>query len=98
MPMTPCPSDEKLTALLADALSVGERDAVARHVEECSSCQEQLARLAETPDAKAWRLTEHPLRSSGAEEEVMQRLKQMPSELPATAPMQAATRAGDSPH
>ena len=26
--MTPCPSDEKLTGLLADALSTAERDAL----------------------------------------------------------------------
>ena len=47
--MTLCPSDEKLTGLLADALSTAERDALARHVEGCASCQEQLARLTGTP-------------------------------------------------
>ena len=45
-----CPSAEELTGLLADALSTAERDALARHVEGCAPCQEQLARLTGIPD------------------------------------------------
>jgi hypothetical protein len=66
--MTLCPSDEKLTGLLADALSTAERDALARHVEGCASCQERLARLSGTPEPETWRRAEQPPRGSGAEE------------------------------
>ena len=96
--MTLCPSDEKLTGLLADALSTAERDALARHVEGCASCQEQLARLTGTPDPETWRRAEHPPRASRAEEEMMRRLKRRPSWLAPTDPMQAARPAGHSPH
>jgi hypothetical protein len=51
--MPPCPPDEKLTGLLADALSAAERDALARHVEGCAPCQEKLARRS---------LPQHPRR------------------------------------
>ena len=96
--MTLCPSDEKLTGLLADALSTAERDALARHVEGCASCQEQLARLTGTPDPETWRRAEHPPRGSRAEEGMMRRLKRRPSWLAPTDPMQAARPAGHSPH
>ena len=96
--MTLCPSDEKLTGLLADALSTAERDALARHVEGCASCQEQLARLTGTPDSETWRRAEHPPRGSRAEEAMMRRLKRRPSWLAPTDPMQAARPAGHSPH
>ena len=79
--MTRCPFDEKLTGMLDDVLSTADRDAVARHVEECASCQEHLARLTETPETALWRIAEHSPRSSSAEEATMQRLKQMPSWL-----------------
>ena len=96
--MTLCPSDEKLTGLLAEALSTAERDALARHVEGCASCQEQLARLTGTPDPETWRRAEHPPRGSRAEEEMMRRLKRRPSWLALSDPMQAARPAGHSPH
>ena len=63
--MTFCPSDEKLTGLLADALSSQERDLVARHVEGCASCQEQLAHLTDTALRETWRRAEDPHRASG---------------------------------
>src|SRR5436190_152779 len=50
--MTSCPSEETLKALLAEALNTAGRDNVARHVEGCASCQEQLARLTGTSDAE----------------------------------------------
>ena len=61
--MTPCPSDEKLAHLLADALSTTERDALAQHVEACASCQGKLARLTEISDAEMWQRAEHSLRT-----------------------------------
>jgi eukaryotic-like serine/threonine-protein kinase len=96
--MTLCPSDEKLTGLLADALSTAERDALARHVEGCVSCQEQLARLTETPDPEASRRARQPPRGSRAEEAMMRRLKRRPWRLEPTDPIQAARPAGNSPH
>jgi hypothetical protein len=62
--MTSCPSDAKLTGLLADALSKAERDALAEHVEGCASCQDRLARLTGTPDTKLRRRTGHPPQGS----------------------------------
>ena len=53
--MISCPSDEELTGLLADTLGTAERDALARHVEGCTSCQAQLGRLTATLDLEAWR-------------------------------------------
>jgi serine/threonine protein kinase len=96
--MTVCPSDKKLAGLLADGLSTAERDALARHVEGCAACQEQLARLTGTPDREPWRRDEHPPRGSRAEEGMMRRLKQMPSWLAATGPMQEGWPAGHTLH
>src|SRR5215208_4440537 len=96
--MALCPSDEELMGLLADALSTAERDALARHVEGCDSCQEQLARLTGTPDAETWRPAGHPPRGSGAEEGMMRRLKRRPSWLAPADPKQVASPAGRSLH
>src|SRR5438128_1654954 len=98
MLMTVCPSDEKLTGLLADALSAAEGDGLARHVEGCASCQEKLARLTGIPDTEMWRRAEHPSRGSDSEEEMMRRLKRMPAWLPPTLRMPTAGLAGHSPH
>jgi eukaryotic-like serine/threonine-protein kinase len=94
--MTSCPSDEKLSFLLADALSTAERDALARHVEGCASCQEQLARLTGTFDPELWGRAEPPPQDSSAEERTMRRLKQMPSRPAPTVPMHSARPAGRS--
>jgi serine/threonine protein kinase len=83
--MTSCPSDEKLTALLAEVLNPAERDAVARHVEGCAPCQEQLARLTGTPEAEKWKPAAM-LHDSGDEEKVMSRLKRKALWLPPTIP------------
>jgi serine/threonine protein kinase len=77
--MTRCPSDEEFNGLLADALRPAERDAFARHVEGCASCQERLARLTDAPDTVRWRRAEQPPQDSGAEEGLLWRLKQMPT-------------------
>src|SRR6516162_9156275 len=82
--MPSCPSDAKLTGLLADALSKAERDALARHVEGCASCQEQLARLTGATDTERWRRAEQLPQASRAEEGMMRRLKQMPPWLAPT--------------
>src|SRR5262249_2660166 len=95
---TRCPSAEELTGLLAEALSTAERDTLARHVEGCASCQEQLARLTGNADPETWRRAEHPPRDSRAEEEMMRRLKQRPSWLAPSDPMQAARLAGYPHH
>lgn len=88
--MTRCPSDEKLIGLLDDALSTPERDALARHVEGCAACEEQLARLSGTPDPEPWRRADYPPRGSRAEEAVMQRLKRRPPWLTPIDPLQTA--------
>ena len=62
--MPSCPSNQTLTGLLADALTAAERDSVARHVEGCAPCQEQLARLTGTPDTKMRRSNGHPPQGS----------------------------------
>jgi eukaryotic-like serine/threonine-protein kinase len=76
--MPSCPSDETLAGLLADALTAGERDRLARHAEGCVPCQERLARLTATPITEMWRRAEHPPQGSEAEEGLVRRLKRLP--------------------
>ena len=78
--MTPCPSDEKLAYLLADALTTVERDAVAEHVENCAACLDRLARLADV-DSVAAQHSVHLAERTDAENEIVQRLK-MAKHLP----------------
>jgi WD40 repeat protein len=92
-----CPPDEKLTALLADALSTAERDALARHVEECAACQDRLVGLTGTPDAAARGRAGHAPPGSEAEEKMLGRLKRMPSWLAPTVHTPGARRAGRLP-
>src|SRR3954452_15785702 len=96
--MPSCPSDERLTGLLADALTPAERDSLARHVEGCAPCQEKLARLTGTPDTEMWRCARHPPQGSEAEEGVVRRLKRVPPSSAAPRPGQTDRPAGDSPH
>jgi serine/threonine protein kinase len=92
--MSSCPSDEQLHALLAHDLSDAERDAVARHVEGCASCQDRLARLTGIPEAENWRRAGQRPEGSPAEEGVVRRLKRQAARLPATVWMQAERPAG----
>src|SRR5262249_52779511 len=96
--MPSCPSDEKLTGLLADDLSTAECDALARHVEGCVSCQERLARLTGILDTETWRRGKPSLPGSEAEEGMMRRLKRMPPWLAPALQEQGATPAGPLPH
>jgi serine/threonine protein kinase len=82
--MTCCPSGEELTSLLADRVSPAQREALARHVEGCAACQEQLARLTESPDLTRWLRADHPAPGSRAEERMMERLKRISSWLAST--------------
>src|SRR5262249_9537958 len=77
--MTNCPSDELLTALLADELSSAQHDALAEHIEACPACQAKLARLTETPQATWRQPAEHLHPCSEAEEEAVRRLKSLRS-------------------
>jgi serine/threonine protein kinase len=95
--MTLCPSDEKLAGLLADTLTTTERDAVARHVETCTACQEQLDRLTASPDTEMWHRAEHQPPGLGIAEDVMQRLKHLPHSFAPTE-MQMLGPAGTSSH
>jgi serine/threonine protein kinase len=94
--MTVCPPVEQLLGLLAEGLGPADRDVLARHVENCATCQEQLARLTETPDTEAWRRANRPPPGSRAEEELMGRLKRMPSWLAPADPALVARPAGHS--
>ena len=96
--MTLCPTEEKLKGLLTEVLSAAERDALAWHVEGCASCQEQLARLTETPGPEMWRRAEHSPRGSRGEEEIIRRLKRRPSWLALSDPMQPAKQDDYSTH
>ena len=69
--MTPCPSDEVLAAVLADALSAEDLDAVARHVEGCASCQDALARLSNAAEDDTWQQTCRMHQGSEEEEELV---------------------------
>jgi serine/threonine protein kinase len=92
-----CPSDETLTGLLADALTLAERDSLARHVEGCAPCQEKLARLTGTPDTERWRRAGRPPRGSADEEGMVRRLKRVTPPSPARRREQANGSAGASP-
>jgi serine/threonine protein kinase len=92
-----CPSNEKLTGLLAEALTAAGRNAVARHVERCASCQERLAGLTGAADPEVWPRAGPRARGSEAEEELIARLKQRHSLLTLSDPTQAAMPAGHSP-
>jgi WD40 repeat protein/serine/threonine protein kinase len=99
--MSACPSAVQLSGLLADELSRAEQDAVARHVEGCLSCQEQLARLTGTPESETW-LHAKPLPLGPEDEEAsMGRLKRKAqSPLPirlgqANTPASSRSRAAD---
>src|SRR6476619_4704195 len=94
--MPPCPSDETLTDLLADALTTAERDRLARHVEGCAPCQERLADLTGAPDTEMWLRAQRPPRGSDAEEGVVRRLKRVPLSSAAHRLGQAARPAGES--
>src|SRR5262249_18988312 len=96
--MAHCPSDEKLSGLLADALSAAEREALARHVEGCAPCKEALARLTAAPDLETCRRAEHPPSGTGAEEKMMRRLKRRPGWVAPDDPMQATRPGGHSHH
>jgi serine/threonine protein kinase len=94
--MTLCPADEKLTAMLDGDLNDAEQHAVARHVEGCAACQEQLAHLTAAPDTETWRRAGHAPQASEAEQEMVRRLKQRSPELAPILPMQATRWAGKS--
>jgi serine/threonine protein kinase len=94
--MTFCPPEEKLAGLLADALSPEERDALARHIEECASCQEQLARLTEAPEGRMSRRAEQLPQDPGVEEAVVRRLKQISWQWVPTVRLHAARPTGHS--
>jgi serine/threonine protein kinase len=92
-----CPSDETLTGLLADALTVAERDGLGRHVEGCAPCQEKLARLTGGPEAERWRRAGQPPQGPEAEEGVVRRLKRVPPPTAPHRPGQAGGPAGEPP-
>jgi serine/threonine protein kinase len=94
--MTSCPSDRSLSNLLADTLDPQEQDVLARHVEGCAACQDRLACLAGEQATEVGRLAERRPESSTDEDEVMRRLKQMPSGLTLPASTLASPGAGRS--
>jgi serine/threonine protein kinase len=95
--MPSCPCDETLARLLGDALTTGELDSLARHVEKCAPCQERLARLTGTPITEMWRRAEHPQQSSEAEEGLVRRLKLLPPYSAIPRLVHADRPAGASP-
>jgi tRNA A-37 threonylcarbamoyl transferase component Bud32 len=46
--MSPCPSPEQLSRLLAEQLADPDRDLVEGHVQDCARCQDTLARMCAT--------------------------------------------------
>jgi serine/threonine protein kinase len=84
--MTSCPTTEHLHGLLAETLSRVERNTTARHIDDCAACQERLAVLTRTPDTEVWRRAVQPHRDSGNEQQLLRRLKQMPSRLTTSVP------------
>src|SRR5262249_10284359 len=64
----------------------------------CTSCQEKLARLTESPDAEVWCRAGHSPQGSEAEEEVIRRLKHASPPLAVHRLEQADRPAGASLH
>jgi serine/threonine protein kinase len=95
--MTRCPSTERLAGLLADALTTAAQEAVAKHVEVCAACQQQLARLTGSANPDAGQGAEHPPGDFTAEEELMRRLKQRRSWSSLVDQSQTATLVDDGP-
>lgn len=89
--MTGCPFDEKLNGLLAEALTTAERNVVARHVEACDCCQQELARLCGSDAPEAWQRAAPPSQFSGAEDGLMRRLKRKARWLDPSDPPSGAT-------
>jgi tetratricopeptide (TPR) repeat protein/predicted Ser/Thr protein kinase len=58
--MTPCPSDLQLGQLLAEELSPDEAGTLARHTDDCPTCQQRLERLLDDPTADRWRQLMQP--------------------------------------
>ncbi len=79
--MTSCPTNEQLLGLLAEVLSMAERDTTARHIDGCAACQERLAGLTRTPDTEVWRRAVQPHQGTSTEQKLLRRLKRMPSRL-----------------
>src|SRR3954469_14241720 len=75
--MTPCPSDEKLASLAADALSTAECDALADHVDHCALCLEKLAGLTDVPGSVIWQRSLDDRLPNDSEDAVVRRLKQV---------------------
>src|SRR5690349_1675312 len=86
--LTRCPPAGTLERLLAEALGGPERDAVETHVETCTPCQDELARLSATDVHSVAPLADGP---DGSDPEpdafFLQRLRELPSGPP--------TRTGD---
>ena len=87
----PCPSEEKLASLLADAMSTVERDALATHIEACASCLQKLARLTDVSEAATWQRATQPHPCTEAEEDIVRRLKLVRHSLAALPPDPAVT-------
>src|SRR6187200_3687605 len=96
--MTLCPSDDELASLLDDALSTPEQDALAKHVEQCDSCRQKLARMTEISDTGTWQRVTHLPPCSEAEEEIVQRLKLARQSLASFAVDPAVTPTIESIH
>ena len=76
--MTSCPFGDKLTDLLAEALTASQRHDIAQHVDGCVSCRDQLARMTAMPELDMRLHAEHsPSETEGA---MMQRLKNFSSD------------------
>lgn len=88
-----CPPDAELRDLLAGVLSPARCDALARHVEGCAPCQEQLAQLTGTHGTEQGRPAPPP-QASRAEERMIRRLKRLDPWLPRTVRLPAANLAG----
>ena len=94
-----CPSADQLDRLLAEKLDGPERDAVEAHVEDCSACQQQLARRSATPEALSAARADGRLRDGTPEpdELFLDRLRRLQLGAPAAEPDALAPPAADSP-
>jgi WD40 repeat protein/serine/threonine protein kinase len=85
-----CPPRERLECLLEEALEGPDREEVSAHVAVCSSCQEVLERLTESPESLRESLSASSQSSSGLSARLLSRLAR-------AAPVRSGPAVGELP-
>jgi serine/threonine protein kinase len=74
----PCPPADDLERLLSEQLSAAERETVEMHVESCTSCQQRLDRMSQTPARAARQRASNAGQWPEPSAEFLRRLRETP--------------------